>query len=127
MENSKLNFNHKLKLFKKGTFIFLEGDPTSDLYLIKSGAVELRRKFNTSELVVGKYGPGEFLGLVPAIEKWAYTETAEIVEDAEIFILEPSDLEQMVVNNPTVGFKIVNHLSNQLRELDIKLDKLSRA
>lgn len=127
MENNGLNFNHKLKLFKKGTFIFLEGDPASDLYLIKSGVVELRRKFNTGELVVGKYGPGEFLGLVPAIEKWVYTETAEIVEDAEVFILGAPDLEQMVVNNPTIGFKIVNHLSNQLRELDIKLDKLSRA
>ena len=39
MENNGLNFNHKLKLFKKGTFIFLEGDPASDLYLIKSGVV----------------------------------------------------------------------------------------
>lgn len=127
MENIGLNFNHKLKPFKTGTFIYLEGDPASVLYLIKSGMVELRRKFNTGELTLGKYGPGEFLGLAPAVEKWAYTETAEIIEDAEIFILDPSDLEQIVIGNPSVGFRIVNYLSNQLRELDIKLDKLSRA
>ncbi len=126
MNNSELKLIQKLKSFKTGTFVFLEGNPASEFYLIKSGTVELRRKFNTSELVVGKYGPGEFLGLVPAMEKWAYNETAEIIEDAEIFILEPADLEQMVVNNPSIGFKIVNHLSNQLRELDIRLDKLSR-
>jgi len=127
MKKNDVNFNHKLNSFKVGTFIYLEGNPASDFYLIKSGVVELRRKFNTGELVVGKYGPGEFLGLVSAFEKWIYTETAEITEDAEIFILEPADLEQMVVNNPTIGFRIVNHLSNQLRELNIKLDKLSRA
>lgn len=127
MENIGLNYNHKLKAFKTGAFIFLEGDPAAELYLIKSGMVELRRKFNTSQITIGKFGPGEFLGLVPAIEKWVYTETAEIIADAEVFILEPPDLEQMVVNNPSVGFKIVNYLSNQLRELDIKLDKLSRA
>ncbi len=126
MENIGLNFNHKLKDFKAGTFIFLEGDPAAELYLIKSGTVELRRKFNTGELTLGKYGSGEFLGLVSAIEQWNHTETAEILEDAEVFILEPEDLEQMVINNPPTGFKIVNHLSNQLRELDIKLDKLSR-
>lgn len=126
MENTGLNLNHKLKVYKKGTFIFLEGDQATGVYLIKSGAVELRRKFNTGELVIGKYGPGEFLGLVSGIEKWKHTETAEIIEDSEVFTLEPSDLEQMVVNNPPTGFKIVNHLSNQLRELDIKLDKLSR-
>lgn len=126
MENNGLNLNHKLKAFKAGTFIYLEGNPATELYLIKSGMVELRRKFNTSELVAGKYGAGEFIGLVSAIEKWVHTETAEIIEDAEVFILEPSDLEQMVVNNSSTGFKIVNHLSNQLRELDIKLDRLSR-
>lgn len=126
MELIGLNLNNKLKAFKAGTFIFLEGNPASELYLIKSGMIELRRKFNTSELVVGKYGPGEFVGLVSAFEKWAYTETAEIIEDAEVFILEPPDLGQMVVNNPSIGFRIVNYLSNQLRELDIKLDKLAR-
>lgn len=127
MENSGLNFNHKLKAFKAGTFLFLEGDPASNLYLIKSGMIELRRKFNNSELVLGKYGTGEFLGMISAIEKWDRTETAEIIEDAEVFILEPTDLEQMVVSNPPTGFKIVNLLSNHLRELDLKLDKLSRA
>lgn len=127
MENNGLNLNHKLKVYKKETFVFLEGDQATGVYLIKTGTVELRRKFNTGELVIGKYGPGEFLGLVSTIEKWNHTETAEIIEDSEIFTLEPSDLEQMVINNPPIGFKIVNHLSNQLRELDIKLDKLSRA
>lgn len=126
MENHGLNLNHKLKVFKKGTFMFLEGDPAIQLYLIKSGLVELRRKFNTGEIVIGKYGPGEFLGMVSAVEKWNHTETAEVIEDTEAFLLETSDLEEIVVNNPTTGFKIVNHLSNQLRELDIKLDKLSR-
>lgn len=127
MEKHGFNLSHnKLKVFKAGTFIFLEGDPATELYLIKSGLIELRRKFNTGEIVIGKYGPGEFLGLVSAVEKWYHTETAEVVEDAEVFLLETSDLEEIVVNNPATGFKIVNHLSNQLRELDIKLDKLSR-
>lgn len=126
MPKNKLNLNQKLTAFKKGTFLFLEGNPASELFLIKSGLVELRRKFNTAEIVIGQYGPGEFLGLVPAVEKWVYTETAEVIEDAEIFTLEPSDLKSLVINNATIGFKIVNHLSNQLRELDLKLDKLSR-
>ncbi|MGE5581004.1 MAG: Crp/Fnr family transcriptional regulator [Bacillota bacterium] len=125
MSNSDIDFSDKLKTFKKGNIVFLEGTPAVDLYMLKSGAVELRRRFNTNELMVGTCGPGEFFGLVSAVEKWLYTETAEVTEDSEIFVLKPADLERMVVNNPAVGFRIVNYLSKQLRELDEKLEKIS--
>jgi CRP-like cAMP-binding protein len=125
MGKDGFNLNNYLKSFKKGNFIYLEGDPATGLFLMQSGSVQLRRKLNTQELIIGTCGPGDFFGLVPAIEKWVYTETAEVSQDSEIFILKPTDLEQLVINDPSIGFKVVNQLSNQLRELDIKLEKLS--
>jgi len=125
MEKSNFALNNYLRTFKKGNIVYLEGDSATGLYMIQAGSVQLRRKLNTNELIIGTCGAGEFFGLVSAIEKWVYTETAEVTQDSEIFILKPADLEQLVINDPSIGFKVVNYLSNQLRELDIKLDKLS--
>ena len=125
MRNNNFDLNNNLKSFKKGNFIYLEGNSATELFMIKSGSVELCRKYNNNEIIFGTCGPGEFFGLIPAIENWVYTETAEVKQDSEIFILKPTDLEQLIINNPSIGFKIVNHLSNQLRELNVKLEKLS--
>jgi CRP/FNR family transcriptional regulator len=125
MEESSFNPNGYLQTFKKGNFIYLEGDPANKLYMIQSGSVQLRRKLNTNELIVGTCGPGDFFGVVSAIDRWNYTETVEVTQDSEIFVLKPTDLEQLVIHDPSIGFKVVNYLSKQLRELNIKLDKLS--
>ena len=125
MEKSSFALDDYLHSFKKGNFVYLEGDTATQLYMIQSGAVELRRKLNTDELIIGTRGAGDFFGLVSALENWVYTETAEVTQKSEIFIFRPADLEQLIITDPTTGFKILNYLSNQLRELDIRLDKLS--
>jgi CRP-like cAMP-binding protein len=125
MEEGTFNLNNYLHTFKKGNFIYLEGDTATRLYIILTGSVQLRRKLNTNELIVGTCGTGDFLGVVSAINQWLHTETAEITQDSEIFILRPADLEQLVIHDPSIGFKVVNYLSKQLRELNIKLDKLA--
>ncbi len=126
MGNSHFDLDKLLRFFKKGNIVYLEGDPAVQGFWIKTGAVELRRRFNSNELIIGTCGPGDFFGVVPTVDRWVYTETAEVSQDSEIFILKPADLEQLVINNPSIGFDIVNNLSNQLRELDNKLDKLSK-
>ncbi|HBF35735.1 MAG TPA: hypothetical protein DDW50_00255 [Firmicutes bacterium] len=125
MEKSSFALNDYAHSFKKGNFVYLEGDSAAKLYMIQSGSVQLRRKLNTDERIIGTCGPGEFFGLVSALEQWIYTETAEVTQDSEILILRPADLEQLIIDDPTMGFKILNYLSNQLRELDIRLNKLS--
>ena len=124
MEESNVALAKYLQTFKKGNFIFLEGDGAGSLYMVHSGSVQLRRRLMNDELIIGTCGPGDFFGVVSAIEKWVYTETAEVTEDSEIYILKPAELEQLVINDSSLGFKVVNYLSNQLRELDIKLDKV---
>ncbi len=126
MEKSSFNLNNYLQTFKKGNFIYLEGDPATRFFMIQSGSVQLRRKLHKNELIIGTCGSGDFFGLVSTIERWVYTETAEVTQDSEIFVLKPTDLEQLVIHDPSIGFKVVNYLSKQLRELDIKLEKLSQ-
>ena len=56
--------------FQPGDYIFREGDPSSNFYIIESGEVEVLRKSseNENELVIAVLGQGDFFGEMALLE-----------------------------------------------------------
>jgi CRP-like cAMP-binding protein len=64
-ENDLLEISQKFseKEFKKGEYLFWEGEPASYLYVIKSGKVKvLKRSAGGKEIVLEVVTPGEICG-----------------------------------------------------------------
>jgi CRP-like cAMP-binding protein len=53
--------------FEEGEMIFEQSDEGTDLYVIRSGHVEMSRSGPAGSRVVGKLGPGEFFGEISAV------------------------------------------------------------
>jgi CRP/FNR family cyclic AMP-dependent transcriptional regulator len=122
------NFAASLKPFKLGNVIYIEGEtPKAKFYLMESGKVRLTKKFNSREVLVDTLEAGRVFGIVSAIEKCLYTETAEVLEDSQIFILEPANLKEMILTNPSMGLNILRELSARLRDLNNHLKKIVSA
>ncbi|MEZ6197514.1 MAG: FAD-dependent oxidoreductase [Planctomycetota bacterium] len=49
-------------LYKSGDYIFKEGDPATDFYVVESGEVEVVRKDGDQDEVLALLGPGDFFG-----------------------------------------------------------------
>src|SRR5512136_3446319 len=57
-----------VKICKKGTGIFTQGDVLENLYIVQEGAVLLTRlSASGKETVLGFTGPGEYFGDVPLL------------------------------------------------------------
>jgi extracellular factor (EF) 3-hydroxypalmitic acid methyl ester biosynthesis protein len=50
--------------YRRGDFLFHEGQPQPDLYIVRKGLVRVERQYQGHGLAVARYGPGDVLGEV---------------------------------------------------------------
>jgi len=79
--------------FAAGNMLFEEGDPGDQAYLIKSGEVEIVRKFGNEEMVLARLGRGEIFGEMSLIDNQPRMAGARIAEDAELAVITRENIE----------------------------------
>ncbi len=115
-----------LRTHKRKETIFSERHYPNALYLINKGKI---KTFKTNEagkeLITGIHKEGDFLGYVSLLEDIAYSESAEVLEDAEIYVIPKQDFFTLVYNNKEVSRKFIQLLSNNLSESEDRLIRLA--
>jgi CRP-like cAMP-binding protein len=111
--------------YKKGSFVYFEGQNAQHFYLMKWGKVRLTKQFTSETIITGVLESGDIFGVISALSNNPHNETAEVAEDSEIYAISFTDLTDLIVGNPDYGFKIINDFSSQLREFNFKIEKLT--
>ncbi len=123
---SSFTNERSLKAHKKKERVFSEGNYPTGLYLVNKGKV---KTFKTNEagkeLITGIHIEGDFMGYVPLLEDTAHTESAEVLEDSEIYVVPKQDFFALLYNNKEVSRKFIQLLSNNLSEREDRLIKLA--
>jgi CRP-like cAMP-binding protein/ActR/RegA family two-component response regulator len=123
---SSFSNERSLKKHKKKESIFTEGNYPVGLYLISKGKVKTYKTNEAGkELITGIYKEGDFVGYVPLLEDTAYTESAEALEEAEIYLIPKQDFFSLIYNSREVSRKFIQLLSNNLSEREDRLIKLA--
>ncbi len=129
MDLAHLSKNYTPIKYKKKGLIFAEGSATSALYFIESGVV---KTFKTSEkgkeLVTGFHNSGHFLGQLSLLsDAKTYTESAIVIEDAEIYKIPQLDFEFLINGNKEVANKFIHLISNNMVEIQDQLINIAFA
>ncbi len=117
--------NHTLKI-KKGTFLFQEGMVANELYLIRSGKIQMSKICQDGkEMCFRICSVGEIIGeLTLFTNKPKYLLTAKVIEDGEVAVIKKDYLEQQLLLNPTLTFEYMQWLSNHARRTQTKFRDL---
>ncbi|MCD6034921.1 MAG: hypothetical protein K0R63_662 [Rickettsiales bacterium] len=76
------------KKFKPGEYIFKEGDPSCDVYLINQGEVEITKEKNGKTIVLAKRGFNEIIGeMALVLESNERSASAKAVKDTWCYVL----------------------------------------
>ena len=110
MQLAGKTFKEVGKEFPKGTVVFAEGDPGSEMYLINSGEVKLTRKTPKGEVVLATLGFGEFFGEMSVITNKPRTITAETISECRLNVISKDILETLISSNPLVALSILKKL-----------------
>ncbi len=117
----------QLMKFNKGAYIVVEGKMADNLYILRSGTVELQRDIavgdGESDRSVLK--PGDLFGVVSALSEHFHIDTAVAVTDCEIIAIKAAEYTAIIQKKSDVALKIINGFSERLRNLDEALTRIT--
>lgn len=114
--------DRNINKFKKKQIIYTEGNHPNRLYYILKGKVKAwKTNEEGKELVTALYNAGDFLGHIALLEKSAYNDTTEALEETELAIIPKEDFEELLYKNMEVAKKFINLLAKDVSEKENQL------
>jgi CRP-like cAMP-binding protein len=77
------------------------------------------------EYTTNIYKEGDFFGYLPVFEDKPYPESAEVLEDSEIYQIPKTDFIELLNGNHTIAIRFIQLLSNNLIENEQRLIDLA--
>jgi len=97
-------------------FIFMEGDPSIWLYIVKSGRVKILKHSRAGkDGVLELLGPGEIFGGVAVLEKRPYPATAQAMETTEVLKIPSDPLLKLSERHQSIVREMALMLGRRLR------------
>lgn len=112
-----------LVAFPAGTRIYLEGEIGTEMYVVRSGQVEITRETRGGSRVVARLRKGDFFGEESVFEDLPREATACALTDVEVIRVNGAALEVMLKSRPPIALQMMRDLSRRLREAQAALEE----
>ena len=116
----------KVKIFKKKSEIFMEGDLPNSIFFVKSGNVKaFKSNQDGKELITNLYKENDFFGFEAVLEKTNYQESAVALQDSEVVIIPQRDFMTLLVGHKDVSASFISLLCRKVAEKETQLLNLA--
>lgn len=117
--------NSVMTELKRRTPVYLPGDPSDKIYLIKRGVVKISTLTDEGkEIVLAFLHPGDVFGELAVVDPSPRDHYAEIHEDALICIFSRRDFLELMKVYPDLAFRVTKLLGLRLRRLGNRVENL---
>ena len=112
--------------YNAGQYIFMQGDPTEAMYVLKSGRVKLIQVTPDGQQVLLRLiNPWDLFAVVALIEKSNYPISAEAVEDCQVIYWPKPVLMELVKQIPALSLNAMHLMAERLQEYQDRFRELS--
>lgn len=102
--------------FRKGGFLWREGDTSGMLVVLKGGRVKVYRALPEGrEVTLFIFGRGDVFGFLPFLDGQAYPAHAQALEDVEAEVMARATLLQVFRSEPELAMTLIGLLGTRLR------------
>lgn len=114
--------DRKVKLYKKKSEVFAEGDMPLYAFFVKSGNVKVFKSHpDGKELITNLYHENDFFGFEPILENDAYQESAAAMVDSELVLIPKNDFLTMIQGHSQVSRIFINLLCKKVTDREKQL------
>ena len=99
-----------------GEYLFREGDPASDLYVVLSGAVDVYMRTDGADRLVTHHVPGRFVGELNLLTGQRTMVSAVVAEPGEVLVVGTEAFRQIIRTDPMVSDAPVGRSGSKRRE-----------
>lgn len=115
----------RMEEVKKRQPLYLPGDPSSNVYLLKKGRVKIANTAPSGkEITFDILEPGEVFGELDVLEDAPRSTSAETLDDAVICVIPRKDFDQYLAMHPTVMFKLTKLIGLRLKKIQSRVEDL---
>ena len=112
---------HEVQKFGDGEVIFNEGESSSEMFVVRTGKVEISKHVGGHSMRLAILDRGSFFGEMSLLEGLPRSATARAIGDVSLLVLRPGSLLLQIRRDPTFAFELLQQLSGRIRDLDEKL------
>ena len=116
--------NIYLRSFPPNAYIFNEGAQSSEVYLIRSGRVEISKKSKGEEILLKTLGPKEIFGEMALIDNKGRSASAKALIETECYVLTSAAFDDKLEGMDPFLRGIFRILSNTIRTITAENAKL---
>jgi len=110
--------------FTAGTVLFQEDDHGDEMYVVQSGRVRLTRRLRGEPQLLAVLPAGEFFGEMAIVNNRPRSATAEVIEDAQLLVLDAHMFEALVRGNAEIAMRLIKRLAARLDQANSQVEVL---
>ena len=113
--------------FKKGEYVFREGDEGDEMFIIQSGKVAVQKVLGGKRTTLSVLEKGDFFGEMSILERMPRTADAEVIEDSDLILINSQTFGEMIRSNPEIAVRMLRKYSMRMRETSEQMEALIAA
>ncbi len=107
-----------LRRYPKNTILFIEGDESTHLYIIKEGKVSASVAGEDGREVILNYmSEGEYFGELALLDGQPRSATVRAVTACEVIAISRSSFQELLKTNPEFVLLVTSELTSRIRQL----------
>ncbi|GGB39894.1 cyclic nucleotide-binding domain-containing protein [Virgibacillus dakarensis] len=114
----------KSRIYRRGTHIFMQGDPLTNVYFIHQGKVKIyKTDFHGKEQIVNVLQRDDMFPHQGFFRQDNYPAHAEILEDATLIYIPIHSFENFLITHPEICIKLFRVLGDIIVDLQSRLEE----
>lgn len=119
MENGALG-----KVYQDSQVIVRQGEVGDCMYVVQQGRVAVVQERDGKEVPLAVLGKGDFFGEMALFDREVRSSTVRAIGEAQILTVDKKTLLRRIHEDPSLAFRIVQQMSQRIRELDAELVRM---
>jgi CRP-like cAMP-binding protein len=112
------------KQYTDGEVIVRQGDVGEQMFVVQEGEVQVIREADDRELELAVLTTGDVFGEMALFDREVRSATVRAKGDARVLTVDRRLFMRNVHEDPSLAFRILQRLSQRIRDLDAKLAEL---
>ena len=104
-----------LRKLKKGSVLFVEGEPSTYLYIIKNGEITIVREEKNRVIPLAVVGSQQFIGEISIFTDETRTASAIVTSDSEVYLVKKSEIKKVIRSCPEWLSEMMETLCDRLK------------
>jgi uncharacterized protein (DUF2225 family) len=116
-----------VKKYNADEIFFNAGDPGHEMYIILKGRVGVYiTSIDGFPIMITELVSGDFFGEMSLLEDQPRSATIGAIEDTIVLVINESNFEQVIAQQPSLAYRIMKGMSSRVRQLNEDIGQLKR-